>query len=251
MKYQLCVDHDREFKDRFCLDHRAVICGVCVIWKHKNCKAIHVSEACKRVNISSAENAFSRDAGEWLKYANSVRKSIDENINKLDAQGRKTLKDADGRRGKLIKQINKSFHDFSSEVTNTIKEQTGKLSGNKSAIDQMIIELTSTLSTGKQTGAVKQNEQRRFLDLHDNAEKLSLFSDKIRCLDMKSVEVKHCFNMHIQPLVKSKDKIGDICVHESTLKCGPPPDNQQSYLSPGQDTDTTANYQPGHRGPRP
>ena len=240
VKYQLCGEHDGERNDWYCFDHRAVICGVCVVRKHKHCDYKHVSEACKRVNISSEENIVSKDADELIKYANSVKKSIDDNINKLNAQVHKTLEDAEVHRDNVIKQIHESYQDFSAEVTNTIQEQKGILSGKKSAIDHIVIDFTSTLPAVQQTTAVKHSDQKRFLDLHDNAEKLSLLLDKTQCLDMKSVEIKHCFNMNIQPLLKSNDKFGDVSVHESTIQCEPLPDIRHSYLSPHQDADKTA-----------
>ena len=236
VKYQLCVEHDGEPIDRYCFDHDAVICGVCVVRKHTNCKAKHISDACKSFNMTSAEHAFSKEASELLKYANSVRKSLDDIINELGAQGRKTLKEANVHRDKLIKQINESYQDFSTEVTNTIKEQKGKLSGKMSTIDQIIIDLTSSLPTRQQTEAVTHNEQKRFLDLHDNAEKLSLLSDKLQCLDMTSVEMKHRFNMNIQPLVVTNTKLGDLSVQELDFQCGTFPDIRYPY----QDTNQTA-----------
>ena len=252
VKYQLCVEHDGEPKDRYCFDHHAVICGVCVVRKHKNCKAEHVSEACKRFNISNDENAFYKDTSELLQYANSVKKSIADNVNNLEAQERDSLKDAQAHRDKLIKHINESYQILSVDVTDIVKEQKGKLSGNKSVVDKIIDDLISTLPKVHQSGAIKQNEQKRFLDLYAITENLSLLAVKMQSLGMTSVEMKHSFNMNIQPLVETNSKLGDMSVQESDAQLGTFPDIRHTYLSPCQDTDQTAEVSDRkYRGPSP
>ena len=53
VKYQLCDKHDGEGKDRYCFDHRIIICGICYIREHKQCQVKEVLDACKSFNMSA------------------------------------------------------------------------------------------------------------------------------------------------------------------------------------------------------
>ena len=217
VKYELCETHDGEPRDRFCSDHCGIICGVCVIRQHKNCNVKPVSDVCKTLNISSEEQLFNQGAKSLLEYAKTVKQSVEDDSNNLDKEKENIVKDAKKHRDKIIQQANKSFQDFSMELTQLYKERKDILARNNAGTDQNISDIEFLLHSKPKSQGVRQ-----FLDLCASADRLQLCADKLKSLDVTISRLQSTFNMHIQPLSELQCKLGELSLEKSTLHLDTP-----------------------------
>lgn len=219
VRYQLCVMHDGEHKERFCFDHGMTVCGVCSQRKHKECEVWSVTEAHKRFDFSVERKAFCNDIEFLINYANTVRKSVEDNIIKLDANSKSILKETEAYCDRMINQIKESYQGFSTDVRKKVKEQKEVLSSSELAVDRIISELIATLQSLQPTDTKKENDLKQFLDLQSHAETVRICQHKMKSLDISLVGIEYNLKKAIQPLVDLLSIFGEVSVQFKPFCC--------------------------------
>lgn len=219
VKYQICEIHDGKPKDRFCFDHRIIVCGIGSLRNHKECDVKLVTEAHKMFNLSAQRKAFCNDVDVLINYANIAKKSVGDNINKLETDSKSILKEAENYRNKLIKHINESYHNLNADVIKEVKEPIDFLSASQLSFDQIVSDLNSTLQSLQQSVTKKENVLKQFLDFQAHAEIVRLCQDKIKKIDMSILDIEYKPNNDIQPLVDSCYKFGYVSIQSKPFHC--------------------------------
>ena len=215
IKYCLCEHHD-ERMDQYCLDHCVLLCTNCVIRNHKSCEVISVEKVSKYFNLSTAEEAVSRDVRKLLEYTRNIKETLKENIDNLEKEKQNSLKEAKTVRDKLIKEINTSFEDFSANITKLSKEQTTSLCSYKSTIEEIEADIKVMSKSLQQTQSVSRVDPTFFLELLSCSEKIVFCDEKMKSLNLTSISLKSDFS--IQPPVESKHMFGEVSVQISDFK---------------------------------
>ena len=218
VKYQLCGKHDGEGKDRYCFYHSITICGICSIKYHKQCQVKEVSYACKSFNMPAEKKAFSAYVGILLKHFEETSQSIESNKARLEKKKHDFLTEAQKNRDDLLEKVRQSYQDFSGEVTSLFKEHTSTLAVHQSTLDEIKTKVDAILQALQQRDPKKQNDLRDFLDLHDSAEKVRFCEDKIKLLNFKHIVIDCTLNTNIQPLILTKNMLGELSLQTKTFK---------------------------------
>ena len=108
--------------------------------------------------------------------------------------------------------------DFSGEVTSLLKDHITTLSERQSRLDEIAAEVDAILQSLQQTSPKKQHNQRDFLELHYSSNKVQLYVDKIKRLNIKHIDIKCTLNANIQPLILTKNRLSEFSLLTETFK---------------------------------
>ena len=92
------------------------------------------------------------------------------------------------------------------------------LSAHQSTLDEIATKADSILQSLQQSGTMKQNDQKEFLELQYLAEKICLCEDKIKLLHLEHIDINYTLNTNIQPLILSKNKLGKLSLQTATFQ---------------------------------
>ena len=218
VKYELCEKHFGEGKDRYCFDHDAIICGICVIREHKQCQVKKVSEACKCFNVSAEKMSFITDVGLLLEHIKETSQLIESNKATLEKKKQEVLTVAQKEKDNLLEKVEQSHQNFVGEVTGLFKGHTNILSSRQSALEEITTKVDTILKSLRHSSTKKQTDKKEFLELHDLAENVRLCQDKISRLNIKQIDITCTLNANIQPLTVTKNKFGELSLQNANFK---------------------------------
>ena len=88
-KYDRCDDHPREWKAKFCYEHKTLVCSTCSDTDHNACNVKSVDDVCKTISSSYLDELDEAEKN-LCDEANCVKATVESNVSDLEEQ-RKTL----------------------------------------------------------------------------------------------------------------------------------------------------------------
>ena len=88
-KYERCYDHPREWKAKFCYEHKTLVCSTCSDSDHIACNIKSVDDVCKTISSSYLDELDEAEKN-LCDEANCVIAAVESSVGDLEEQ-RKTL----------------------------------------------------------------------------------------------------------------------------------------------------------------
>ena len=136
-RYELCDDHPKRLKDKFCYHHGALICSMCCSASHSMCDTKSVEDTCKYIQLSEVDNLCDANKNYKSKLS-KLLSSVDKHGSKLIDQKQTLLKDAKTAYDKIIAEINRSYQNMKTVIEAECDLQDATVSQLKQAIDAQI-----------------------------------------------------------------------------------------------------------------
>lgn len=126
-KFEKCESHSRLPKDRFCSDHRTLLCSTCCAADHSTCAVDSVDNTCKSIPASATDDLYKIIEGYKEKSA-IVLSFIAKHSESLEDQKKTILKDTQKIYEQVLAYLEMIYQDVQNEVKAQYESQAANLS---------------------------------------------------------------------------------------------------------------------------
>ena len=214
-KYERCDDHPRQWKDRFCCDHKELVCSTCSDTDHKTCLVKSVDDVCK--TIPTSENDALCNAVENLNdEAKSAKYAIETNIEDLAKHQNSLMQETKILHENALSKVNELFQNIQSETAAEYQFLNEQLTENKKKIADINTRIEEALDETKKLKG-KPFDAKLFLKAREHVQVFNQIMDDFRALNQSRRLVSMSFeHSHLsKEMMSASATFGSVKKEES------------------------------------
>ena len=199
-RYRYCEAHSKVRKDKFCWEHKILICQSCVSTDHKKCITKGVDVVCKIIPLSATDRLY--NSIQILKTnAKDIRSIIEADIGDLEKQRNVMLHETQSIYDRLISKVNKVFKNIQEDVKEQCTNSISLLQKYKESINDIILRIDSS---SKEAQRFKEMliDPKLFLEIQEH----TTDTNRIRGEFRRFINSSH----RVTPLFESGNLVRDI-----------------------------------------
>ena len=214
-KYERCDNHPSQWKDRFCCDHKELVCSTCSDTHHKTCLIKSVDDVCK--TIPTSENDALCDAVKNLNdIAKSVKDAIETNLEDLAEQRNHLMQETKILHENAISKVNELFQNSQSEIAAEYKSLNEQFDENKEKIADINTRIDGEVDKTKKLKG-KPFDAKLFLKAREHVQVINQIMDDFRALNQSRRLVSMSFDhSHLsKEILSASATLGSVKKEES------------------------------------
>ena len=223
-RYERCDHHPKQARDRFCVEHKILLCSTCSSSKQSSCTTRSVEDICKVIPNSEVDEVYDtvKSIQGSLKSAFLV---IDKNVQKLNKEKKHMLEEVTTMYINISANLDKLFQEIKNDIETKFQSCFSSLSEHQERISDLRSKVELSLSELTELKG-KNMDTKAFLRVQENVGVVNNCKHEMQDSYEKRRLVSLTFvpNKHIQDLFSSEYALGSIELKESKAVPKPVPD---------------------------
>ena len=179
-KFPNCDDHPALVKDRFCCEHKSMVCSSCSS-NHINCTVQRIEDVCENIRSSETDSLYDR-IKDLKENVRSFGSSVERNIKKVQEKRKCMLEEAQQLYDHFISKINKLYQDMEADIEANCQSQILLMSQHQEEINAMIAKLESSMADIEKFQG-KSIDTKLFLKIQENVSDINQITGEFRSLN--------------------------------------------------------------------
>ncbi|MEW8542142.1 MAG: hypothetical protein AB2693_01290, partial [Candidatus Thiodiazotropha sp.] len=165
-RFDCCDVHPKQLKDKFCCNHKILLCSVCSSSGHNGCSVKNVDDVCKIVDISDTGALYDRTRN-LQESVKSILPTLDKAMMELKDQEKTMLHDAQKVYNQIIAQATAVYGSIKNEIQTSCQSKISVFSQQRKKLSEMSLKLDAPLTVLEESKA-KPINTKLFLRLQEN-----------------------------------------------------------------------------------
>ena len=181
-KYERCDDHPGQWKEKFCCDHKELMCSTCADTDHKTCLNKSVDDLCK--TIPSSEINFLRNVVKHLNdEVHCMKVAVEADIDDLAEQRKHLMQESKDIHEKVNSKVNELFQSIQSEIAEECMSQNERLNNYEAKVTDIDKRTEESLYEIKMQKG-KSIDAKSFLMIQKHVQSINQIADHLRTLNL-------------------------------------------------------------------
>ena len=210
VKYPDCTKHAGNIKNRYCIDHKEMICSECSKSTHQICTTTPLSALCRGLGSADIQQ-FETVVDSLKQNVLSTKSSLESNVTDIEKQKQNLIKQAKEERDKIISEAGKLYENTVSMVSDTCEQKRARIAEQIKTLDNIkhSLDETSTDITKKLNVKFDQNV---FIRMQQIVEKVREYTSKILNLNktIRKITVSFSPSSGILTFLSARENLGDV-----------------------------------------
>ena len=160
-----CEIHEKELNDKFCNEHRLMVCSVCITKSHRSCKISEMQDAFRLVGATEIEE-LQHFVTDFKTNMVLTKSDIESRLFELEEQKHEIVQKYRNLKDQAISKINQEFQDAILNVDFVFEKLFNEVHSQTYKLDELIVNVSIVLDNINNSKATTIDENL-FLELQD------------------------------------------------------------------------------------